>query len=85
LNKERLGDALLKDDFMKKLFKAAKEVVSEVVDVNGNDICETPAPAESIPIPYPNIGKSIETTSGSARAMSSGDEEGSKKRFRKVR
>lgn len=28
------------------------------------DVCKTPTPAGPIPIPYPNIGKSSDTTSG---------------------
>lgn len=28
------------------------------------DVCKTPTPAGPVPIPYPNIGKSSDTTSG---------------------
>jgi hypothetical protein len=56
------------------------------------DICKTPSPAGPIPIPYPNIGKSADTTGGpttvtvdgqmpmvkgSKYVMSAGDEAGS--------
>ena len=56
------------------------------------DVCKTPSPAGPIPIPYPNIGKSSDTTNGPKKvktdgqmpmvkgakyAMSTGDEAGS--------
>ncbi|HTU65330.1 MAG TPA: DUF4150 domain-containing protein [Steroidobacteraceae bacterium] len=56
------------------------------------DVCKTPTPAGPIPIPYPNIGKSSDTTSGPTSVkcdgqmpmtkgakymMSTGDEAGS--------
>jgi hypothetical protein len=55
------------------------------------DVCKTPTPAGPVPIPYPNIGKSSDTsggpssvttdgempmTKGAKYAMSSGDEAG---------
>ncbi len=56
------------------------------------DVCKTPTPGGPVPIPYPNIGKSADTTQGPATvttdgsmpmvkgaiyAMTSGDEAGS--------
>lgn len=56
------------------------------------DVCKTPTPAGPVPIPYPNIGKSADTsagptsvttdgqmpmTKGAKYLMSSGDEAGS--------
>jgi len=56
------------------------------------DVCKTPSPAGPIPIPYPNIGKSSDTTDGPKKvktdgqmpmvkgakySMSTGDEAGS--------
>jgi len=56
------------------------------------DVCKTPTPAGPVPIPYPNIGKAADTSSGPSSvtvdgqmpmtqdakySMSSGDEAGS--------
>lgn len=56
------------------------------------DVCKTPTPAGPVPIPYPNMGKSADTTGGPSTvktdaqmpmvkgakyAMSTGDEAGS--------
>jgi len=38
------------------------------------DVCKTPAPpAPPIPIPYPNIGKSSDTTSGTSTVKADGN------------
>jgi uncharacterized Zn-binding protein involved in type VI secretion len=36
------------------------------------DVCKTPSPGGPIPIPYPNIGKSADTTSGPAKVKTDG-------------
>ena len=36
------------------------------------DVCKTPTPAGPIPIPYPNIGKSSDTTSGPTKVKTDG-------------
>ena len=36
------------------------------------DVCKTPTPAGPIPIPYPNIGKSSDTTSGPTSVQTDG-------------
>jgi hypothetical protein len=37
------------------------------------DVCKTPSPAGPIPIPYPNIGKSSDTTSGPSTVKTDGE------------
>jgi len=37
------------------------------------DVCKTPSPAGPIPIPYPNIGKSSDTTSGPPTVKTDGE------------
>src|SRR5207302_7759440 len=36
------------------------------------DVCKTPAPAGPVPIPYPNIGKSADTSSGPTSVTTDG-------------
>ena len=36
------------------------------------DVCKTPSPAGPIPIPYPNIGQSSDTTSGPSKVKTDG-------------
>jgi hypothetical protein len=36
------------------------------------DVCKTPAPAGPVPIPYPNIGKSSDTSKGSKKVKVDG-------------
>jgi len=36
------------------------------------DVCKTPSPAGPIPIPYPNIGKSSDTTNGPKKVKTDG-------------
>ena len=36
------------------------------------DVCKTPSPGGPIPIPYPNIGKSSDTASGSKKVKTDG-------------
>ena len=36
------------------------------------DVCKTPAPAGPVPIPYPNIGKSSDTSKGSKKVKADG-------------
>jgi len=36
------------------------------------DVCKTPTPAGPVPIPYPNIGKSSDTTSGPTTVKTDG-------------
>ncbi len=38
------------------------------------DVCETPSPGGPIPIPYPNIAKSSDTSSGSKKVKTDGKE-----------
>ena len=47
---------------------------SEGVVPSFPDVCETPSPAEPIPIPYPNIAKSSDTSKGSKKVKISGKE-----------
>jgi hypothetical protein len=37
------------------------------------DVCKTPTPAGPVPIPYPNIGKSGDTTSGPTTVKTDGN------------
>ena len=37
------------------------------------DVCKTPSPAGPIPIPYPNIGKSADTSKGPSTVKSDGE------------
>jgi hypothetical protein len=50
--------------------KSSQEVASAVVP----DICETPSPGGPVPIPYPNIAKSSDTSSGSKKVKTDGKE-----------
>lgn len=36
------------------------------------DVCKTPSPAGPVPIPYPNIGQSSDTTSGPSKVKTDG-------------
>ena len=36
------------------------------------DVCNTPTPAGSVPIPYPNLGKSADTSSGPTSVTTDG-------------
>ncbi|MGB7218838.1 MAG: DUF4150 domain-containing protein [Vicinamibacterales bacterium] len=37
------------------------------------DVCKTPSPAGPIPIPYPNIGKAADTSSGPTKVKTDGE------------
>ncbi len=37
------------------------------------DVCKTPTPAGPIPIPYPNIGKAADTSSGPTKVKTDGE------------
>ena len=37
------------------------------------DVCKTPSPAGPIPIPYPNIGKAADTSSGPSKVKTDGE------------
>lgn len=37
------------------------------------DVCKTPTPGGPVPIPYPNIGKASDTTSGSSTVKADGN------------
>ena len=37
------------------------------------DVCKTPSPAGPIPIPYPNIGKAADTSSGPSTVTTDGE------------
>ncbi len=65
-NNEDLVDAKSKDDFMKKIFKDAKETVKKAVNnsvLSDPDACKTPNSAGSTNIPFPNFGKSSDSKS----------------------
>ena len=47
------------------------------------DVCKTPSPAGPIPIPYPNIAKSSDTSSGSKTVKTEGKMSSTKKDFKK--
>ena len=47
---------------------------SQAVTSTVPDVCKTPSPAGPIPIPYPNIAKSSDTSSGSKQAKVEGKE-----------
>jgi len=47
---------------------------SQAVTSTVPDVCETPSPAGPVPIPYPNIAKSSETSSGSKQVKVEGKE-----------
>ncbi|MDV6034487.1 MULTISPECIES: DUF4150 domain-containing protein [Stieleria] len=36
------------------------------------DVCKTPTPGGPVPIPYPNLGKAADTTSGSKKVKADG-------------
>jgi hypothetical protein len=50
--------------------KSSQEVASAAVP----DVCETPSPGGPVPIPYPNIAKSSDTSSGSEKVKADGKE-----------
>ena len=50
--------------------KSSQEVASAAVP----DVCKTPSPGGPIPIPYPNIAKSSDTSSGSKKVKADGKE-----------
>jgi len=54
--------------------KSSQEVASAAVP----DVCETPSPGGPIPIPYPNIAKSSDTSSGSKKVKADGKETSTK-------
>lgn len=47
---------------------------SEGVALTVPDVCKTPAPAGPVPIPYPNIAKASDTSSGSKKVKIDGKE-----------
>jgi len=61
----------------KKVVAKTEEVAnkpSQGVTSTVPDVCETPSPAGPVPIPYPNIAKSIDTSSGSKKVKVEGKE-----------
>lgn len=65
------------EDVSKKKASATTEKIesktSSEVEVKPQDVCETPSPAEPIPIPYPNIAKSSDTAKGSKKVKTEGN------------
>lgn len=45
---------------------------SGTVSMVSPDVCKTPTPAGSVPIPYPNIGQSADTTAGPTTVTTDG-------------
>jgi len=52
----------------------AQESSQEPTSATFPDVCETPSPGGPIPIPYPNIAKSSDTSSGSKKVKTDGKE-----------
>jgi len=55
------------EDSKKKVNVNSRDMMqkgSEDVPLTFPDVCKTPAPGEPIPIPYPNIAKSSDTSNG---------------------
>jgi hypothetical protein len=69
------------EDEKKKLVNA-REIThkssQEVTSAAAPDICETPSPGGPVPIPYPNIAQSSDTSSGSKKVKADGKEASTK-------
>jgi len=52
----------------------AQELSQEPTSAAFPDVCETPSLGGPIPIPYPNIAKSSDTSSGSKKVKTDGKE-----------
>jgi hypothetical protein len=72
------GLDMAEEEAKKKKATVNKEEIthksSQVVTSTVPDICETPSPAGPVPIPYPNIAKSSDTSSGSKQVKVEGKE-----------
>jgi hypothetical protein len=66
------------DENEKKKVANKKEITQkssqEATSAAFPDVCETPSPGGPIPIPYPNIAKSSDTSSGSKKVKADGKE-----------
>jgi len=66
------------DENEKKKLANKKEITQkssqEATSAAFPDVCETPSPGGPIPIPYPNIAKSSDTSSGSKKVKTDGKE-----------
>ncbi len=51
-----------------------EEVAQNAQKATTLDVCKTPTPAGEVPVPYPNISKSSNTTSGSKKVKIEGKE-----------
>ena len=58
-----------------------EELSSEETLELSPDVCKTPSPAGPIPIPYPNIAKSSDTSSGSKKVKTEGKMSSTKEDF----
>jgi hypothetical protein len=72
------GLDMAEEEVKKKKATANKEEIthksSQVVTSTVPDVCKTPSPAGPVPIPYPNIAKSSDTSSGSKKVKVEGKE-----------
>lgn len=77
-NKVLLEVLSMEDEAKKKKVVASKEEIisksSQGVTSTFPDVCKTPSPGGPVPIPYPNIAKSSETSSGSKKVKTEGKE-----------
>ena len=66
-----IGSLIMTDKTVEKKKTANSNTItpkdSQGSTVSFPDVCETPSPAEPIPIPYPNIAKSSDMTSGTKK------------------
>jgi hypothetical protein len=66
------------DEDEKKKLANAREITHKssqgVASAAVPDVCETPSPGGPIPIPYPNVAKSTDTSSGSKKVKADGKE-----------
>lgn len=72
------GLDMAEEEVKKKKVAANKEEIthksSQAVTSTVPDVCKTPSPAGPVPIPYPNIAKSSDTSSGSKQVKVEGKE-----------
>jgi hypothetical protein len=72
------GFDMAEEEVKKKKATANKEEIthksSQGVTSTVPDVCKTPSPAGPVPIPYPNIAKSSDTSSGSKKVKVEGKE-----------
>jgi hypothetical protein len=72
------GLDMAEEEVKKKKATANKEEIthksSQAVTSTVPDVCKTPSPAGPVPIPYPNIAKSSDTSSGSKKVKVEGKE-----------